>query len=33
VLKEAIERDFDFVVEEILDGRIPVTDKMVEILL
>jgi hypothetical protein len=26
VLREAIERDFDFIVDEIIDGRIPVTD-------
>lgn len=33
VLREAIERDFDFIVEEMLDGRIPVTEQMIEILL
>ena len=33
VLREAIERDFDFIVEEMLDGRIPVTNKMIEVLL
>jgi len=26
VLREAIERDFEFIVEEMLDGRIPVTN-------
>ena len=29
VLKEALDRDFDFMVEEILDGKIPVSSKMI----
>lgn len=33
VLKKALERDFDFMVAEVLNGQVPVTNKMIELLL
>ena len=33
VLKQALERDFTFIVEDLFDGRSPVTTKMIELLL
>jgi len=33
VLKKALERDFEFMIDELLDGQIPVSNKMIELLL
>lgn len=33
VLKKALEREFEFMVDELLDGQIPVSNKMIELLL
>jgi len=33
VLKQALERDYTFIVEDLMDGRMPVTPKMIELLL
>jgi hypothetical protein len=33
VLKQALQQDYTFVIDEILDGRMPVTNDMVELLL
>jgi len=33
VLKQSLERDYTFITEDLLDGRVPVTSKMVELML
>jgi hypothetical protein len=32
-LKQGLERDYTFVVEDLMDGRAPVTNKMIELML